>query len=142
MWKGAARYGAMEMMAGKPLLVGPVRLRFLWIFQRPGRLLKGDALYTHHLYDGSKDIDNLEKALMDAMNKVVYVDDKQVTSVDKQAVYGGPEDKPGCWIWVARDRLRSWAARLLAPLPARASASASATRRRGSPCGSRGRRRK
>ena len=41
-------------------------------------------------YTGRKDVDNLAKAVMDAMNEIVYDDDKQVVSLQCEKRYGIP----------------------------------------------------
>ena len=43
------------------------------------------------LYPVHKDIDNLVKSVMDAMNKVVYIDDKQVVQLKANKYYGMEE---------------------------------------------------
>lgn len=118
LWKASVRLAGNRMMADKiGLLNYPVRLRILWLFQRPKRLLAGGRQHQHLLYDGGKDVDNLEKALLDALNQVVWTDDRYIADVDKVAMWAGPDDKPGCYMWIARATIRPWVLRMMAPLP-------------------------
>lgn len=113
LWKAAVRFAGQRMMDSRPLVTEPVRLALVWVFQRPKRLM---SVPRPLLYEGPKDIDNLEKAVMDALNQVVWIDDRQVSCVIKQAVWGGPADAPGLHFWAWRDRLLAMTAALLAPI--------------------------
>jgi Holliday junction resolvase RusA-like endonuclease len=46
------------------------------------------------------DIDKLERALLDGMTAVVYVDDDQVVAVRKAKRYEMPDEPPGVRVWV------------------------------------------
>lgn len=39
-------------------------------------------------YDKKPDIDNIIKSIMDALNKVVYEDDKQIVKIEAEKIYG------------------------------------------------------
>lgn len=68
---------------------GPVTLMARFVLPIPCKLTKAERLAKA---DGpatcKPDLDNLVKLLMDAMNGVVYVDDKQVTTVVASKRYG------------------------------------------------------
>ena len=47
-------------------------------------------------YDGNKDLDNMQKAIFDAMNDYIYVDDKQIVEINGcKKVYS---DEPSIYI--------------------------------------------
>jgi len=84
-WMDAVKYQASKVMDGRPLIAGAVELRVTFYFPRPaghfgtGRnagQLRGGAP-THHTI--SPDLDKLVRCLGDALTKVVWIDDKQVT---------------------------------------------------------------
>jgi Holliday junction resolvase RusA-like endonuclease len=84
-WMDAVKYQASKSMAGKPLIAGAVELRVTFYFPRPvghfgtgrnaGQLRSGAP--SHHTI--SPDLDKLVRCLGDALTKVVWIDDKQVT---------------------------------------------------------------
>ena len=65
-----------------PRLEGRVAMTMAFLIQREGE---------DHLVTDKPDLDNIEKSLKDACNKVIYVDDSQVTWVQKaKVVVDGP----------------------------------------------------
>lgn len=72
---------------------GPVRLDLLAVFDTPEswpratqrRAAEGKV---HHV--GKPDLDNIEKLVLDALNKLAWADDGQVSIVTKQKRYGSP----------------------------------------------------
>lgn len=105
-WKWAVRAATAEHR-GQGVLGGPVRLVLRFLMPRPkahfrtGRHsaeLKPEAP-DHH--QAKPDLDNLEKAVMDAMTAAgIWLDDSQVTSKDSRKLYAPPGTGPGCWIEV------------------------------------------
>lgn len=86
-WSVLVAWKAREAMGGRPALGGAVVVDVTFRLQRPkstkGRKLKG--------YDGPlMDVDKLQRALLDAMTGIVYVDDKQVVTVHARKEWGEP----------------------------------------------------
>lgn len=83
------------------VMSGPVKLDLRFSFPRPkshygtgknSSQLKGSAPVEHAQ---RPDIDNLVKAAMDAMNGVLYDDDKQVVSLSASKVWALQPDQAG-----------------------------------------------
>lgn len=69
----------------------PVRLSIVALFERP----KGMAGSERKPHVKRPDLDNISKALMDAINKAgVWIDDRQVYALEAQAWYCAPGEKP------------------------------------------------
>lgn len=83
-------YSAAQAMAGRALIEGPVSVRLhigvqipaSWSGAKQRRALAGLELPTT-----KPDIDNVEKAIFDGMNGVVWKDDVQVVDVTKSKRY-------------------------------------------------------
>lgn len=79
---------------------GPVQVIVSWVFTRPKNhfrtgkhagKLRSDAPIC---CDKKPDIDNLEKALLDALNGVFWLDDAQVAGVVKTKTYSDLPERP------------------------------------------------
>ncbi|MBO29648.1 MAG: hypothetical protein CML61_12990 [Rhodobacteraceae bacterium] len=70
-------------------LEGPVRLTFTAIFA-PAQSWskKKTAAHLHRPHTQKPDLDNIEKALKDGLNRVAFVDDAQVAEVHKKKMWG------------------------------------------------------
>lgn len=92
-WKFAVRAAAIEA-AGKGWtpIEGPVRLKLMFWFRRPKAHFnsKGEKKDSAPVWSvGKPDLDNLAKAVMDALtNAGVWLDDKQVASLEIEKLYG------------------------------------------------------
>lgn len=76
---------------GHKTQTGPIRLRILAVFPIPTswpRALQRRAREEPIWYLGDPDIDQIEKLISDALNKVAYADDGQIAVVEKMARYG------------------------------------------------------
>ncbi len=74
-------------------IVGPVRVRIIAVFPVPiswPKKLLALAMAGKVWYIGKPDIDNIEKLIYDALNKVAWIDDAQIVYVEKAARYGDP----------------------------------------------------
>ncbi len=91
-----ALFASQAMAARKELLAGPLCLEIVATFAWP---LSWSAKKRERVrYKASKpDLDNLTKAVADAMNGVVYVDDAAVVRLAVTKVYG---DLPGMQVCV------------------------------------------
>lgn len=81
-WKFNIQKHALDAMkaAGHEMPTdGPVTLELEFIFPRPrGKIWKKKPMPREKLTHGP-DLDNLAKGVMDAMNQIVYMDDRQVS---------------------------------------------------------------
>jgi len=86
-----------QILPAKPEipLAGPLRLSLDFILPRPKTLPKKILAHTRR-----PDLDNLVKAVKDALRAVVYHDDAQVTELHASKRYGAA---PGVEIWLSPD---------------------------------------
>ena len=69
----------------KKLWDGPLRIRLLFV------LYRGKSISKKRKYPATKpDLDNMEKAVLDALEKVVYTNDSRIVSKVIDKVYGDP----------------------------------------------------
>lgn len=94
-YEGLVSWTAQAAMAGRALFEGPVRVNLFICCQIPASWSKKKQAQArnHEIHPTTKpDIDNVEKAIFDAINSVVWKDDVQVVDVVKSKRYG---DHPG-----------------------------------------------
>ena len=73
-------------MVGKPLK-GPVSLVVTFVFPRPRDMIWKVKPMVREWYTPKPDLDNVEKALKDAMTGIVWLDDSQVCRKESWKVY-------------------------------------------------------
>jgi len=84
-----------DVLGVRPPIAGPVRLEMTFVMQVPKswpKWKKQAALEGHVVPTGRPDMDNLEKALLDAFNGILIVDDAFVIERFARKIYG---DAPG-----------------------------------------------
>lgn len=94
-YEGLVAHSAQTAMNGRQLISGPVAVELdirisipaSWSGKRKGMAQRGEIAATKR-----PDADNVEKAVFDGMNGVVWVDDVQVVQVSKRKRYA---DVPG-----------------------------------------------
>lgn len=98
-WDCVAYKKALKVLALKqyrdPPLKGPIRIEVIFKMPLPYRFNKAqreDALQGLIVPVSKPDGDNLEKALWDAMNGLLWVDDKQIADWHGRKIYS---EKPG-----------------------------------------------
>lgn len=89
-YEGLVAHSGMMAMAGSPLLEGPVAVVLNIRCQIPASWSQRKQLQAQNgeIQPTTKpDIDNVEKAIFDGINGVVWRDDVQVVEVTKRKVY-------------------------------------------------------
>lgn len=90
-YENLVKLKAEEAMAGRPVIDGPVQV-FVWLWVSPPASWsqkKQRAALEHQTFPTSKpDIDNVIKGIFDAMNEIVWKDDKQVVNLSVFKRYG------------------------------------------------------
>ena len=89
-YENLVRMAAHEAMHGAVPTIHPVHVTIIaccsvptsWSKKKQARALAGEIFPT-----GKPDLDNVEKAILDGMNKIVFRDDAQVCSVTKLKHY-------------------------------------------------------
>lgn len=103
-WQAGVKWFAKQEFAGQDLWDGPICMSMAFIQVRPkghfgtGRnagKLKDWA--KHRMPTGKPDLLKLGRAVEDAMNSVVYIDDSQIVEEHLRKAYG---DKPGVYITI------------------------------------------
>lgn len=83
-WQNDVGWAAKQAMMGRPPMGGPLEVEI-----------------EFHLPDRRRrDLDNLSKAVLDAMNKIVFGDDQQIVRLQLSKISGS--DQPHAIIYVAR----------------------------------------
>lgn len=99
-YENLVRLVAHEAMRGAAPTSNPVSVTIdaycsvpaSWSLRKRGRALAGDVLPT-----GKPDLDNVEKAVLDGMNKIVFRDDAVACDVAKRKRYS---ETPRVEVWV------------------------------------------
>lgn len=94
-YENLVRMAASEAMEGNPPIEGPVSMVLIAICSIPNSWSKkkqASALAGEIYPTGKPDLDNLQKSVLDGMNKIVFGDDSQVVLITAGKLYG---DKPG-----------------------------------------------
>jgi len=82
---------------------GPFQVITQFAMPRPKRLMGAGATRMPIPYTNTPDIDNLEKAVYDALSKArIWHDDREVVSVTSSKWYAHLDGEPGVWIKVNR----------------------------------------
>ena len=84
-WQNEVAWMAREAMVGKDILTGDLRVDIIFTRSNKRRV----------------DLDNLSKAVLDGMNKIVYNDDKTVTELH---LYKRFDEVPGLYVRVEEMR--------------------------------------
>lgn len=101
-WKDYLRHDAQKAMLGLTLAEGPIALELTFLMPRPTSMPRKSAgLLIPHTK--RPDLDNLEKAVKDALNTIVWRDDSQVSNVAKRKRYVRGAEAPGVHVRVMVD---------------------------------------
>jgi crossover junction endodeoxyribonuclease RusA len=95
-WRTAVAAAATTAMDGHELMTGPLQLKVVFVFARPGghfgtgrnasRLKPSAPAYR----DSAPDVDKLLRAIGDALTGVVFRNDAQLVIVQAEKHYGEP----------------------------------------------------
>ena len=99
-YESTVALAAQQAMFNRPLFDGAVGVTLAIDCPIPAswsQKKQADALHGRILPTTKPDIDNVEKAIFDALNGVVWRDDVQVVRVSKAKRYGAT---PGVRVWV------------------------------------------
>ena len=85
-WKGSAQVHMLRAMGDRQPFDEPIRVTIVAGFEMPkGRCLKR-SLRPAEWNQSQKDVDNIAKAVLDAGNGIIYVDDRRVAELLVQKV--------------------------------------------------------
>lgn len=94
-WRTDVAKAATDAMEGHLLLLGPLLLDVTFVFPRPashrtskGALTKAAALIGAPIGHNIGDCSKLVRSIEDAMNKIVYLDDSQISTIAAKKRWG------------------------------------------------------
>lgn len=103
-WKEALRSEGSRAMEGRELVEDvALRLELTFLMARPAALTKPKWRERFLLVSNGKDCDNLAKAVQDALNKVIWGDDRIISTLLVRKQYTMPGERPGVRIGVFLD---------------------------------------
>ncbi|WP_050670494.1 RusA family crossover junction endodeoxyribonuclease [Luteipulveratus halotolerans] len=111
-WRARVTLGARQAMLGRPPVDAPIELRIVFMIERPrGHYGTGRNAGTLRASAPMRpavkpDVDKLERAILDALTGVVYVDDGRVVDTHVSKIYAPEPTGAGVLI---RAHLASWA---------------------------------
>jgi len=101
-WRAAVAHHAMHARGAGGLDLGPLAIGARFVFPRPkGHFGKNGVRdrFVSACKTGRPDLDKLERALLDALTGVLFVDDSQVVAIHSAKVFG---ELPGVEVNVHR----------------------------------------
>jgi len=93
-WRGRAQVVMQEAMAGRPPLTGDLELRIRGVWECPASLARKTSPRPRGWFQGRKDADNVAKAVQDAGNGVLWIDDRQVVRLVVEKIRGAQGEPP------------------------------------------------
>lgn len=105
-WKSRVKRAGAAAFKGCEPIDGAVRLCLQFFFSRPdwhfrgkARVLREDAPRHHTV---KPDADNLQKVIMDSLNKIAWTDDCRICQPFADKLYVLGQEKPGCRIVITK----------------------------------------
>ena len=92
-FKASVQHAAREVYPGPPM-EGPIRLRLVFLFPRPKRLIWKSRAMERAWHVAKPDADNAAKAVKDALSKLLWRDDSQVCMVLIAKQYAAGDEQP------------------------------------------------
>ena len=94
-WKADVKRAYQSLPAfGEPLLTGPLRVTIDIFLPRPKRLMRRADPDGPIPHTAKPDRDNVEKAILDALKGIAFVDDCQVCAGEVRKFYHEKEGRP------------------------------------------------
>jgi len=97
-WKATAQEHMRLARGRRPLLEGPVRVVILAVFACPKSDYRRKFNGLRWCDRAYGDADNIAKAVLDAGNSVLWLDDRQVASLKVDRIIGVPGEGERVWI--------------------------------------------
>jgi Holliday junction resolvase RusA-like endonuclease len=100
-FKASIRLAAARVYNGSPI-EGPLAVRMLWLFPRPGRLRWKTKPMPRCFHDSRPDAENVAKAVLDALTGLLWCDDSQVCDLRIKKMYAAGEEPAGVYFETER----------------------------------------
>lgn len=98
-FKASVRMAAQAVYQGPPL-EGPVFIRAVMLFPRPGRMIWKSRPMPRARHTSKPDTENVLKAILDCLTGILFRDDAQVCSIKAAKWYAAGDEAPGVMIEV------------------------------------------
>ena len=112
-WKACVKtdYRLHSRRVGIARIEFPIVVDLVFVFVRPKSKTRKRSANLRYWRDGTPDIDNLSKAVLDALNEFAWVDDAQIVKFSATKLVAGDGDKSGVAIRIAKAPLpiETWA---------------------------------
>lgn len=92
-FKAAVQMAARAQYEGPPLQ-GPILLRVSYVFPRPKGMFWKTRPMPREWHTKKPELDNVTKAVQDALNKLLYVDDAQICRLEASKLTANGEEPP------------------------------------------------
>ncbi len=92
-FKASVRMAARQAYQGAPL-AGPIRIVATFVMPRPGRLRWKTRPMPRCLHASKPDIENVAKAIFDALTGLAWNDDAQIAITTLTKVYAAGDEQP------------------------------------------------
>lgn len=97
-WKSCVA-AAFASHRSAPAIDGAIRCDIIYLMPRPKRLCRKSDLDGRMLCIDKPDLDNMDKAVLDAITQLgIWGDDKQVCGGERWKYYAARDERPGCEI--------------------------------------------
>lgn len=84
------RVSYLEKYKGQPLLEGPLKVKIIAYYEVPKSASKKKKLqmFNNEIFPTVKpDTDNIAKSILDSLNNIAYLDDKQIVKLEVEKYY-------------------------------------------------------
>lgn len=99
-FKASAQQSLSRAYKGQPLQ-GPLVMTVTFLFPRPKRLIWKSRPMPRLRHESAPDCDNVVKSLKDALSKLAYADDSQVSETHQRKLYAAGDEQPGVLVKIA-----------------------------------------
>jgi len=100
-FKDAIRNGAKKAYFN-PAGCGPYAVRLVLLFPRPKRMVWKKRPMPREVHASKPDVENVGKAVLDALTGIIWVDDSQVCDLRIQKFYASGSEKAGVLVEIAK----------------------------------------
>jgi len=100
-FKAAVQLAFASTYTGPPL-TGPIVCAMSFVFPRPASMVWKKKPMPQTCHTKKPDIDNLQKSVLDALNKLAFVDDSQVCAIHSFKDYAAGGDQPRVQIRISQ----------------------------------------
>ena len=98
-FKAGLKLAASQARTGG-LITGPIRVDCVFVFPRQANRIWAKKPMPRYRKTSKPDIDNLQKAVLDALNGVLWTDDAQVCAGGVEKWHAAGDESPHTVVWI------------------------------------------